>query len=232
MKLFAVINGDIIGSTKLTEVSRRNYIKSIKKLSSQLLKQQKILGIKGQFEIYRGDSFQGVTSKPEKALRILLLLRSYSRMISISDTRSRPTTLPFARDITDIRVSVGIGEINKLGTNLMESDGDAFHKSGRLIDSMKKSGLNLAIDTPWPEINEEFAVSWGLLDSIVSKWSSHQAEVVYYSLQGNSQVDIASKVKASPPAINQRLKSASWHTIEKMLNYIEKTLQDQVKSTK
>jgi len=233
MALYAVINGDVIGSTKMSEKKRESYMQHLKK-GFDTLKKEKSLGLIRSFEMYRGDSFQGASDKPEKVLRVVLLLRSLSRMnqpIKFPvNTRAKKIHLNVASNVTDLRLAVGIGTITRLANKLMESDGDAFHRSGRLIDSMKRPGSNLAIDTPNEEFNKELEASWCLIDAVVNKWTSSQAEVVYYSLLGHSQIEIANNhLKATPSAVNQRLKAASWSALEKMLTYFEETMHTKIK---
>ncbi|SHG83404.1 hypothetical protein SAMN04488109_2054 [Chryseolinea serpens] len=232
MALYAVINGDIIGSTKMPEKKRDSYLKHLKE-GFERLKKEKSLGIIRNFEMYRGDSFQGALGKPEKALRVVLLLRSLSRMNQPTrikvNIKAKKVLLDSAFDVTDLRLAVGVGTITKLANKLMESDGDAFHRSGRLIDSMKKPGLNLAIDTPSEKLNKELGASWALIDAVVNKWTASQAEVIYYSLLGYSQIEIANtQLRATPSAVNQRLKGASWSALEKMIAYFEENVPNKI----
>jgi hypothetical protein len=233
MALYAIINGDVIGSTKMPEKRRESYLEHLKK-GFELLKKEKSLGVIRNFEMYRGDSFQGALDKPEKALRVALLLRSLSRRNQPTkfrvNTKTKKIFLNSGFEVTDLRLAVGIGTITKLTNKLMESDGDAFHRSGRLIDSMKKPGLNLAIDTPFEKLNKELEASWGLVDAVVNKWTASQAEVIYYSLMGYSQIEIANtQLKTTPSAVNQRLKAASWSALERMIAYFEDTIPNKIK---
>lgn len=230
MQRYAVINGDMIGSTSLNGARREFYLNQLKTLFD-VLKKEKVFGVVRSFQVYRGDSFQGALAKPEKSLQVLLMIRSYMRMItarygakakkSVAVNRSSFNTL------TDLRLAVGIGTVSKLNTKLMESDGEAFHRSGKLIDSMKKSGVNMAIETPWPAQNEELDVFFGLLDAIISRWSPQQAEVVYYRLQGLNQTEIAGQLNTSVSAINQRLKIANWSSVSKLLVLFESRIKKQ-----
>jgi hypothetical protein len=230
MKLYAIINGDIIGSTRMSIKEREEFMKHLQR-GFEALKKIKTLGIVRNFEIYRGDSFQGALEKPEGALRAALLLRSLSRMSQPTMVKVNPVAkkvfISSAFDVTDLRIAVGIGTVTVLKNKLMESDGEAFRLSGRLFDSMKRQGPNLAIETSFKDMNKELEASWGLIDAIVNKWTRAQAEVVYYCLLGYSQVEIAkSLIKVSPPALNQRLKGAGWSALEKMITYFEETIQE------
>ena len=68
-ELHAVITGDIVGSSKL-QVNQRSHLLSVLKSSFQLIGDILPNEILAPFEIHRGDSFQGVLSKPEVALRV------------------------------------------------------------------------------------------------------------------------------------------------------------------
>lgn len=227
MRLFAIINGDIIKSSKMSINDKVDFMRHLQR-GFEFMRKNKSLGIVRNFEIYRGDSFQGALSKPEMALRAVLLLRSLSRMnqptmVKVNTARKKVLDTPF--DVIDLRIAVGIGEISVLAPKLMESDGEAFRISGQLFDSMKGPGANLAIETPSMEINRELEASWALVDAIVNKWTRLQAEAIYYCLQDYSQVEIANRLlNVSPPALSQRLKAAGWSAIEKMIAYFESNI--------
>jgi hypothetical protein len=222
MSLHAILNADIIGSTGLSEGRRDFYFSELKKLFEEIKKKKNAWGITKAFEIYRGDSFQGALDKPEMALKLALLLRVYLRMISGRYREKTKRGKKKSPDVvTDMRIAIGIGALSKLGPRLLESDGEAFQRSGKLIDSMKKSGQNLALETPWGELNESFEVIFGLLDAIISRWSPLQSEVIYLSLLGLTQTQIAEKVNTSIPAISQRLKTANWYSVDKLLAHFE-----------
>jgi hypothetical protein len=228
MKLYAVINGDMIGSTLLKHDRKAFYLAEMKKLFDELKKKKKHLGVVRSFEVYRGDSFQGALDQPEKALRVVLLLRSYLRMITtkygVSAKKSAPIHRTSFTAVTDLRIAVGIGKISSLENRLLESDGEAFHRSGKLIDAIKKSGQNIAIETPSADQNKQLDVFCALLDAIIARWSSLQAEVVYLRLNGFNQTQIAETLKTSASAINQRLKTANWNAVEKLLALFETTM--------
>jgi hypothetical protein len=225
MQLYAVINGDIIGSTSLSNAKGEFYLTELKKLFDELLKGKKAFGLIRSIEVYRGDSFQCAMDKPEKSLRILLLIRSYLRMISsryVEKGKKRKLLARTSRsEVTDIRIAVGLGEISRLAKRLLESDGEAFHRSGRLLDSLKKSGQNMAIISPWEDWNRELDVFCVLLDTIISRWSPQQSEVIHYKLKGFSQTQIANKLQTSISAVNQRLRTANWNAVDKVLSLFE-----------
>lgn len=225
--MYAVITGDIIQSTRLKE--KATYLKQLRTLFEILRKNKKEFGLLRPFEIFRGDSFQAVFNKPEKSLKIALILRSFSKMNLPKNTRKMKGKIAYTHLMTDLRISVGIGQIDPLSKKVVESDGEAFQRSGRQLDQMKKEGQNLAINTPWRDLNNQFEASWRLVDAIVSKWSPFQAEAVYHVLLEETNSSIAKAIGASSAAVSQRLKTANWVAIQGMLLYFEETIAAKIK---
>lgn len=77
-KLYAVVTGDIVGSSKLKAI-QRNHLLSALKSSFEAIENILPGEIFAPFEIHRGDSFQGVLSKPEVALRVIIVIRASVR---------------------------------------------------------------------------------------------------------------------------------------------------------
>lgn len=208
-KRYAVITGDIVNSTSLSQEQRMILLKTLKEIFKKI-EEVYPHTIESQFEIYRGDSFQGVLSDPEKALITCILIKAYLR-------KSFPTTLKKA---WDARLALGIGEIDFLSHTGSEGDGPAFRRSGPVLDEMKGENRTM-ITTPWENINLEFEVSCTFLDIIISRWSSSQAEVVLELLDGFTQQQIADKLKISQVAVHHRIKNAGWNAVQKFLNRYE-----------
>lgn len=161
------------------------------------------------FDIFRGDSYQGVLQKPEKALSAAVLIRAIIRS-------SFRTTL---KNAVDTRIAVGIGSISHLpDKNSGEGDGDAYRNSGPFLDKMSKHSRMVSIVTPWPEINNELNVECAMLDAIISRWSAVQADVVIEFFIGKTQEEMAEKFNISQPAIKKRLNSANIFQLELMID--------------
>ena len=80
---------------------------------------------------------------------------------------------------------------------------------------MKKTEQRLKIKTPWSEVNSELEVAFSFADSIVSDWSTFQAEAFYkYLLTNEKQKDISKSLKISNVALHLRLKSGKFESIE------------------
>lgn len=213
----AVLTGDIVDSSKLKPTQRKYLIETLNVFFQKFsTKSKNELKLKIKFEIYRGDSFQGCLENPEYALRIALLMRCYLQ--SEKNFPSKTYKL-------DARIAIGIGKVNYKSNTLSESDGEAFRNSGRLLDVMKKMPQKIAIKTSSETINIEFNNYFQLLEAIMSKWTAPQADAIYYKLLGYSEIAIAEILNIKQPAVNQRAKTASWNSIELIVNRYENLIK-------
>jgi len=163
------------------------------------------------FTIFRGDSFQGIVKQPKYALQIALQLKA--SVLKVQSTNFKKTTNPTA----DVRIAIGIGVAEYNENAIAESNGEAFHFSGKTLDNMKFENKKLSLKTSNEEINGEFLVSLKFLDMLTDKWSTASAEVVYYLLKGLKEQQIADIVSRSQAAINLRKKAAGWEEIQLLL---------------
>lgn len=193
-KIYAVVTGDIVNSSSI----RGNYTRELNNVTNDIKQYQLPDFI---LEIYRGDSFQALITDPAKAILISILLRTGLRR----NTQGRSL-----ENIWDARISIGIGSIEnfeitkniKIGT----FDGEAFVLSGKSLDTMKKDGSLLRINTGDPQLNQEFSAICPLIDSIIGRWSVAQAEAVYlYLLRNLTQKEIGNLLNTSQRAIGKRL---------------------------
>lgn len=208
-KNFAVLTGDIINSSKLKVIQRKSLLDALTELlDTYKTKTKNNLKIKAAFEIFRGDSFQIQLDSPEQSLRMALLVRTFLQCKIVVGNRQIPA---------DARIAIGVGTVNAPANTLAESDGEAFRFSGRLLDTLKKQPNQLAFKSRKPTLDAELNTSLVLLESIMNRWTVLQSEVIYYKLQGYTEVVIAEILKIKQPAVNQRAKAASWLAIERLL---------------
>jgi hypothetical protein len=201
---YSIITADIVNYTKLAQSSEGNLIDDFTKWTKKM---SSFSGVK--YEIFRGDSFQCIIPNLNQTLKICLLNRAYFLMLSKN------------KNGLDLRQSIGVGEINSLQKTLSRSDGDAFRYSGRLFDEMDKKGNRIVFKSSFPEIDAELNTSLTLLEAIIQGWTSTQAEVFFYKLQGKKEKEIAEQLNISQPAVNRHLKAVSWSAIERLLNRFE-----------
>ena len=208
--VYAVITGDLVNSRLYNKNDYGIIIDRLKELFIQLNN----IYPNGMvnFEIYRGDSFQGVVLQPELSLKIAIILRALFK--SIEPTSKKNIKNKGSSGFCDVRIAIGIGKIEHISERLGETQGQAFELSGLLLEDMKASNQRLAIKTIYQDINDELDTSTKLADVIISKWSTKTSEPVLYSLlEGESQITIANKLSISQPAVHERLKNSNYDQI-------------------
>ena len=159
-KQIAVITGDIVNSSKLTE-------------EQKVTVQERLVDLAGKDALlkpkfYRGDSFQ-VATKPEVALLLALKFRVELRRMNENN---------------DVRASIGIGEISTWNEDVLLAGGSAFERSGKKLDELKKKGLRIVITTGKPELDEELETYCYMADSLISNLTSVQSNVILHKLEG------------------------------------------------
>jgi predicted DNA-binding protein YlxM (UPF0122 family) len=207
-KIYAVLTGDLIGSSRFRIEEREKVISNLKD-SFKMISPDSITS---PFVIFRGDSFQGVLSRPDEALNAALIIRS-SLLSRFKGKRAR----------LDARIAIGIGTIDYLsGNQVGEGDGEAYRNSGPELDKMKKREQNLIIKTPWAGINEELRIECSLLDALIQRWTKEQAEVILYHItKGVTQEEIAKILGISQPAVFQRLKTGGTWAVQAFMEHFE-----------
>ena len=232
-KIYAVLTGDLIGSSRFN-IKEREELLFILKDSFKIISPDIITS---QFVIFRGDSFQGVLSRPDEALNAALIIRA-SLLSKFKGKRTR----------LDARIAIGIGTIDYLPRDQAgEGDGEAFRNSGPELDKMKKSEQNLIIKTPWNEINEELQTECSLLDALIQRWTKEQAEANFYQIQSPksreflsfaredagsnqrlTQVETAKILNISQSAVFQRLKTGGYWAVQAFLERFKTIIQGKV----
>jgi hypothetical protein len=212
---YAVLTGDVVGSSKLDAASRRDLPNALKKASAAARSVFKN-AVPLAADIFRGDSWQLVVANAELGLRVALFLRAHLRGYSPGLA-------------LDTRVAIGLGPITFLPqTRVSEGDGPAFRESGNMLESMPKS-RRLTLSLAAGEMPPGVGAVVGLIDTLMVRWTEKQALAVVGALQGQTQVEIG---KSWNPPVKQQviarhLQQASWEAIEKEgLTYVENTLKE------
>ncbi|GAD04449.1 hypothetical protein HQ45_07085 [Porphyromonas crevioricanis] len=212
MKIKGVITGDIVSSSSIQLEWREKLLLTMQEIAEDLKEVSDL-----QIEFFRGDSFQLLVEQPEKTLLVAILFRA--GLVSRTPQESKRRW--------DARVSIGIGEVSFLSDNILVSDGEAFHFSGREMDDIKKKRLTLR--TRWEHINEELSVSTAFADDIISGWTQAQAEVIYLVLLHDiTQKEIASRIDKSPQTISKLLGTAKENLIKKYLERYQKLILKEI----
>ncbi len=199
--IIGVLTGDLVKSGKLQSGEIIEVIGFLKKTFEALNKH--FFKDRAKFEIYRGDSFQAILPYPEKSLLAAMIIRAGLRSIILRN-RIKNKSVNYA--YTDARIAIGVGYVSYMSNNVVESQGEAFVKSGQLLDKLHKEHERIGIETVWDYLNEEFYVESKLADAIINRWTPFTAEAVYYYLlQNKTQAQLAKILKISQPAVHKRL---------------------------
>lgn len=192
-----------------------------------------------QYQIFRGDSFQGILHQPEVAFEVSLLIRSHllsqphlrlflnqkkdppykNRDRSAVDGSDETVDGHFLESRCDTRIAIGVGESSFLNEeSIGSSDGQAFRFSGYRLDEMKRTKQNLSVVTPWNEFNEEIEIECSLVDAVIDRWTREQAMVVYLSLIGKKQDEISEILRITQSGVSQRLSRTGFSSLEKTID--------------
>lgn len=207
--VYAVLTGDIVGSSRLKGKEQLELKASLKQSFELVKKIYPDTDSLPSFDIFRGDSFQGVLDNTLYALEASLLIRANLRKDQTSESDQQVNW--------DARIAIGIGEIDYLPDNVSEGDGPAYRSSGPVLDTLKKD-VKLEVQTPWKEINDELNTECALLDAVISRWTSPQAEAVMMLLEGKDRKQIGQELGISQAAVHYRVKGSGWFAVEKFIN--------------
>ncbi len=216
-----VITGDIVNSTRI-ELGQKEFF--FNKLEEYLRSLDIEFNTKS--EVFRGDSFQCLVKKPYQSLKLALLQKTFIRSLN-----PRSAQLPLRNSssgkifipgkVVNVRIAIGIGEVDFISNRLAVSSGKAFELSGQLLDKMKSKKQSLAIATN-DAFNEELQTELILLDAIISRTTALQCEVINYKLRGYTEVHIAEQLKIEQSAVNHRSNGGNWNAIDAMVKRFEK----------
>jgi|GEM_PF-433723 len=200
--LYAVITGDIYKSSRMKNNQMNRLAGEIKRILAEISDFAGQRQAMVKYSVFRGDSFQIIT-QPEWAFTVIVYLRAGLRT-------AFPSTLASA---TDCRIALAIGPVQHFSENITESIGEAFTVSGRLLETMHKSGF-LEAQTPLPEITHELNTEFALCNEIIRRWTTSQSQLVPMLLRNETQVNIAESLGVSQASIAQKIQAMGWYPTE------------------
>jgi hypothetical protein len=208
MEKYAVLTGDIVNFTRLPDKERLKLISETESLLKSWVNQP------NEAEVFRGDSFQliigDITTAIKKGIQLICWFKKHS------DEKNKI--------YLSSRISVGIGGIAYKGKSVLDSDGEAFHLSGRNFDKMTVNEA-LSIKTANDGINEQIAIILTFANIVIDQLTAAQAEVIYMAIDNYTQTRMAKELGIKQGAVNSRLKLANWKTIHDGINYITELIK-------
>ena len=213
---YAIITGDIVGSTRLSKDRREQLPQQLTRSGSALRRAYKKVVPVG-VEVHRGDSWQLLVTDPVQSLRVALYYRAH--LLSSMESYK-----------LDTRMAIGVGPIDFIpGERISEGDGEAFRLSGRGLDAFGcGGGLSVAFSEKVEDDGTSGLIML-LLNQLISRWSEKQSLAVTGALRGWSQEKVARTCWVDPitqQAVAQHLDRASWPSIEATLDWFERMVED------
>ncbi|WP_009032613.1 hypothetical protein [Indibacter alkaliphilus] len=128
------------------------------------------------WELVWGDFFQLEIKSPQEALTKAWAIKSTIKQVS--QVRKDKKNSPM-----DVRLAIGIGAKTYDGSKVSESNDPAFVNSGERFDRLKKDRVNMAIQSPWEELDKEINLYLKLAGIFMDSWTISSAELVLLYLQ-------------------------------------------------
>ncbi len=203
----AVITADIVNSSALGTATVNKLAERLKDLINA--NQAKFLSF------YRGDSFQCYLVDPYTSYKLALQMRTETKLFQIDTPEIE----------TDLKISLGIGEIDTPVTNINSAMGEAFILSGKGLDEFEKTGRKFIIKSEDKTVNIGLEAISIFTDYLFSHLTIKQAEVLQHLLNGCTQVETAKILKKSQSTINRHVQALGWGEMEHLLDIYHQCIQ-------
>lgn len=193
--MVAVITGDIMESR---DGDVMNWLPALKNVLSHYGETP------GQWEIYRGDSFQLVL-RPELVIEAALHIKSVIKQTHLQD----------------VRMGIGIGEETHRAARITESNGPAYINSGECFDALKKQ--TIAFKSNFPEQDKCMNVMLGLALLTANSWTQISAQAIATVIEHpqKKQNEIAALLGKSQSSVSEALKRGGFEEIMHMNHYFQ-----------
>lgn len=220
--MYSVLSGDIVSSTSLQSKDRDLVEKELSKLLQSL---------KNEFDVYgriiKGDYIECVVPKPEEGLRVALAIKSFVKSISIELKEYKKDKSRVRLFKTHgLRLAIGYGTLSRYNPNEGIIDGEAIYLSGREISGMSTHNKErvvikntLFFTSNSEDLNNRFKPILELLDTLLSKATARQSEVLYLKLLNKQEDEIADILGIGQSAVNRHSTSVGWNAIETAVDY-------------
>ncbi len=188
---FVAIIGDIVGSKKLSRTTRAKLQLQFERLLEQLnLKYTPHLVAK--LSITLGDEFQGISRNAEIIPELIWDIEN-----GIADR--------------EFRIGLGYGALyTPISESSAKMDGPALHNArAAILNAKEKSSLGGTFEGFW-ELDKVLNGLAHILWFQRSHWTKQQRKVIANLRRGESQSDIAKRMKVSRQSISRHVLAAGW----------------------
>ncbi|EGN74595.1 hypothetical protein A28LD_1608 [Idiomarina sp. A28L] len=203
-EVIAVITGDVVDS----RTYRDHDYDSMLELLQVVLGEVKRTTL-GSFDVFRGDSFQFVTSNIKEVITAALIIR---------------LTMLIHSPSVEVRQSIGIGALTSRRENVKLSTGDAFILSGKGLESMK--GELLAIHTLNETFQNNIVLLTRFLDVHLSKLKYAQAQALLAHIQHPklTHKQLAKELAKSRVNTTQLLTASDYKLVDAYIHFFKSNL--------
>ncbi|MBW1716652.1 MAG: hypothetical protein JRJ77_12645 [Deltaproteobacteria bacterium] len=212
-KLYAILTGDIVNSSKLSP-DKRQKLHYVMKDGSKAVRRAFEKDVPLDVDIFRGDSWQMLVFNPAKSLRIGLFYRAFLRAEMQSSN-------------VDTRMSIAVGTIEFVPDDRVSGgDGQAYQYSGNALEKMMKASY-MRFSLPGKEAEESLNIIVELVDALAKRWRDKQALAITGALQGWKQKTIGDlwEPPIAQQTVGRHLGRAGWYVLEKAIKFFEYSLQ-------
>ncbi|GLX77004.1 hypothetical protein tinsulaeT_03440 [Thalassotalea insulae] len=164
--MIAVLTGDIVNSTKMSDKAYAEVIATLKHLLDQAHQKYQAIG-----EIYRGDEFQIQFPRPAHALECSLLIKLALHL-------SKATTKPI-----QCTLSLAYGDHSILADKPNTSSGPVFIDSGRGLTKTQRGDISIKLASA--NDNEELKLLTDFLNHLLNRLTKSQAELLYQYIESH-----------------------------------------------
>ena len=196
----AVITGDIANSQHLSG-SDLNHVLHV--LTRELEKQVALFN--GQFDVFRGDAFQAVIPRAQYSMQVAICIRLALKATTPS---------------TDVRISVGLGEVSFDHDKVKTGNGEAFVRSGRALDKLKSQYLAFTSDDDG--FNKHASLLTAFVDNHITSLTQTQAQTLlaYLCAKDKGHENIAKILAKTRSNVTRILNASQYHLISDYLAYM------------
>lgn len=195
--LHAILTGDIVSSRKADVTTWLPVL------------QESLAYYSNNFDIFRGDSFQ-ISLPIERCMEALFYIKAKMRSIQ-----------PL-----DVRMGLGIGEIEYQDLHIKNSTGQALIYSGEAFDRLDKELIYLK--TPWADFDELANIMLQLSMELAGRWTLNMSQTIAAIISNPeaNQHDIAQLLgRKYQSQISNEINNANWPKIKLTIDYCTSQLK-------
>jgi len=225
--MYSVLSGDIVSSTSLHSNDRNLVEKELATLLKKLADEFDVYG-----RIIKGDYIECVVPNAGDGLRVALAIKSFVKAIPVklgAYKKNKNRVRLFKTH--GLRLAIGYGPLSRYNPKEGIIDGEAIYLSGREISGISTHNKErvvikntLFFVSENTTLNNRFKPIFELLDTLLSKATARQSEVLYLKLLNQQEDEIAKTMGIGQSVVNRHSTSVGWNAIETAVLDFSKTL--------